>query len=270
MSELRRARGSNAVTMGGILALVGCTTPTQHYDALAQQLHLTALEYASTHFRHRVYANRAFHGEVAAVHVYLEHDGQPWKSLGQPHPDPTPRQPVALFWVAKDPHPAVLIGRPGYHGLDSPTISPWLWTHGRYGTQVVESLAEVIAQLPSVTALIGHSGGGTLAMLVTGHHPAVLSDLRQLVTVAANFDHRAWTAHFGYSPLVDSLDPLDLPPLPPTLRQLHWLAGRDEQVLPSMTKALARTQPTAQWRIQPTFGHQYGWATLLPTVLLTP
>ncbi len=253
-------------------------SPAAVYDALATAQGLHSDTVVTESFRHRLYWNAAARDprQVARWGLvgYLEHDGQPWLRRGQPSADPTPRGPIALAWLIRSSQPGVLLGRPGYHGTGDPRdqpLHPWHWTHGRYSAAVVTSLQRVVGQLSPLTGLIGHSGGGQLALLLAAALVAADSTtgLRRVATTAANFDHRAWTAHFGYSPLGDSLAAVDLPPLPATVQQCHWIGGQDRHVLPAMTTVLARTQPGAQWGVMATFDHHRDWATLEPTRLFS-
>lgn len=104
--------------------------------------------------------------------------------------DPGPRNPLMLKLMALDTAPAVYLGRPCYPGLSrQPPCNPALWTSGRYSPQVLASLARALQTLIRDTGsrgivLIGHSGGGTLAMLLAARVP----DVRAVVTLAGNLD----------------------------------------------------------------------------------
>src|SRR6185437_2332145 len=108
-------------------------------------------------------------------------------------------------------HPVLYLGRPCYLGLaSSPECRPADWTFERYSARVVASLAAATNRFreregrPDVV-LVGHSGGGTLAVLMA---PQV-QGLRAVVTIGANLDVAAWTLWHGYLPLNGSLDPAD-------------------------------------------------------------
>lgn len=49
------------------------------------------------------------------LHVYLAGDGIPWHG-GRPTADPTASEPLTLDLIALDKSPAVLLGRPCFHG----------------------------------------------------------------------------------------------------------------------------------------------------------
>ncbi len=111
--------------------------------------------------------------------------------------------------------------------------------------------------------LIGFSGGGTLAMLLAPGLPRVT----RVITVAANLDTAAWTAHHGYPPLTASLNPATRPPLGPRIAQTHYLGERDSSVPPSLLAALRTRTADADWRVVPGFDHQCCWVERWPVLL---
>lgn len=201
------------------------------------------------------------------VHVYVEHDGRPWLGERTVSPDPTPRNPLMLRLLARDPTPSLYLGRPCYFGLAStPPCSPLLWTHERYSERVVESMAAALRSLlPADTpvAFFGHSGGGTLAMLLAERFP----ETRAVVTIAGNLDPPAWTEHHRYTPLVGSLNPVLRPPLSAKIIQKHYLGGRDLDVPPSITRRYAALHPAAQVIEYPDFDHRCCWEKVWPEIL---
>jgi len=157
-------------------------------------------------------------------------------------------------------------GDPGSPGVGS--CDPWLWTSGRYSGEVVARLARAVQRLVAEgghpgAVLIGHSGGGTLAMLLAERLPAV----RAVVTLAGNLDVAAWVAAHGYAPLPDSLDPSRRPPLGPEVLQLHLLGEEDREIPPGLTAAVIARQPGAVRRVLPDVSHARGWQAVWPDVL---
>jgi dienelactone hydrolase len=130
--------------------------------------------------------------------------------------------------MAQDPAPSLYVGRPCYlQTADARCDARW-WTFWRYGDDVVDSLAEVIRNQAAAAdlVLIGHSGGGALAVLLAPR----LSNVSAVVTLAGNLDVAAWTSLHGYMPLEGSLDPALQPPLPVSITQWHFAAAQDEAV----------------------------------------
>lgn len=221
-----------------------------------------------TRFQHVLYA----HGDTTTatrIHLYLEGDGLPWETRVRVASDPTPRDPVALKLMELDPVPALLIGRPCYDGLStSDGCSPWLWTHGRYSREVVESMLLAIERsLPRCgqrhLTLIGYSGGGVLAALLAGR----LADVDRLVTIAANLDIDAWTDHHRYSRLVGSLNPATQSPLKSGIRQIHLVGERDRRVPPDSIRGYLARNPQAIIQRFPDFDHRCCWIERWPVIL---
>lgn len=245
--------------------LSGCESPYQAFDAVAADYDFQRIQVEGEGFDHVAFRKSGVSGPL---HVYLASDGRPWLRHQLPAGDPTSRESLVLDLMALDPAESVLLGRPCYHGLqDTPPCEASLWTARRYAPEVVESLVAALrnvegdARRPLV--LIGHSGGGVLAMLLAGRLPAA----RAVVTIAAPLDHSAWTSHHRYLPLEGSLNPVLAAPLPETLQQLHFAGGRDSVVPHALvSRALAQLDAPPALVIA-AFDHHDGWVLLWPSVL---
>ena len=252
---LRLAIGSCLVLCIG---WVGCAGPAERYDSVAAERGLERGTVAAGDFELAVFG-RQLAAPGRRLHVYLEGDGTPWRS-GRPARDPTPRSAVALRLLASDPQPAVLLGRPCYHGRSSAQCRTTLWTFGRYSDRVVEAMASALRQIEArELVLIGHSGGGSLAMLLAPRVPNVVG----VVTLGANLDLRAWTRHHGDEALTASVDPARQPPLAPEILQIHLAGERDAVVPPAITRRVAGDR----LRVIPEADHVCCWADAWPAVL---
>lgn len=207
--------------------------------------------------------------EAPELHVYLEGDGNPWRNGRYPATNPNARKLMALRLMTLDPNPSVYINRPCYGHREMPThCDPRIWTHERYSDEVVSALDTALSQAKRDTeareiVLIGHSGGGTLAMLLAHRR----SDVRAVITIGANLDHRAWTEHFGYLPLSGSLNPADYPELPERVHRWHFAGGRDQLVPAFVTQEAAAQDKHAGFIMQSTFAHNCCWLDIWNTVL---
>lgn len=221
-----------------------------------------------TRFRHLVYTKGDL-GSADRIHVYLDGDGLPWRSRHRIASDPTPRNPLALRLMALDPTPSIYVGRPCYFGLaTSDACNPWLWTHGRYGPEVVDSMTRAIeAALPlgpePRLTLIGYSGGGALAALIAPR----LAGVDRLVTLSANLDIDAWADSHGYSRLTGSMNPASAPPIDARIAQLHLIGGQDREVPPETQARFLARNPRAQRQIFPRMDHRCCWADRWPEIL---
>jgi hypothetical protein len=248
-----------------LLAIGACAGPSPRYDGEAERLGLVRGEIAGAGFTHVVY-RRADAAAGDRLHVYIEGDGTAWVAGRHAAVDPTPRSPVALPMMARDRAPAILLGRPCYHGhYADPGCGPSLWTDSRYSEAVVASMAaalEAVRLRGTRITLIGHSGGGTLAMLLAER----VEGVDQVVTVAGNLDVAGWTRRHDYEPLPGSLDPSARAPLPANIRQVHFAGTGDREVPPELTGAAARRQPNARFEVVRGFDHRCCWVRDWPVL----
>lgn len=204
-------------------------------------------------------------GRPGPLVVYVEGDGLAYIDARTPSSDPTPSDPVALRLAAADPGPAVLyIARPCQFapGRADPRCGVRAWTTGRFGADVVASIADAVererARAPQrPLVLVGYSGGGVIAALVAARR----SDVALLVTVAAPLDVADWTRRMGVSPLDGSQAPLDQAARLSQVRLVAF-AGQQDKTVPMATIASAvdRLGPSAELVVVPDFDHRCCWA----------
>jgi pimeloyl-ACP methyl ester carboxylesterase len=252
--------------LGMLLAITACAGPSPRFDRDARELGLVREEVAGAGFTHAVYRALGI-ARGNRLHVYLEGDGTPWIDGRHAAVDPTPRSPVALRLMTRDPEAALLLGRPCYNGHYADAgCGPALWTDARYSEAVVDSMARALEAVRPPGArltLIGHSGGGTLAMLLAER----VAGVDAVVTIAGNLDLAAWARRHGYEPLSASLDPSARAPLPPHIRQIHFAGERDREVPPQLVASAARRQPGARFELRPGFDHACCWLRDWPGLL---
>jgi lipase (class 3) len=260
----RRTAGAPLAAAAAAAAmLAGCSTPAQRVDRAAETYGFTREVARGTRFDHLVLRHGAPRTD-RPLHVYIEGDGSPYLNERAIARDPTPRAPVMLRLMALDPAPSIYVGRPCYFALQPiADCSPIYWTVARFSTEVVDSMAAVIERERNGASLVllGHSGGGALAVLLAQR----LANVSAVVTVAGNLDTSAWSALHGYSALEGSLNPADgaLTGVP---RVLH-LAGAEDAVVPPALITAAASKIGGDVRIVPGTRHDCCWDAAWPAVL---
>ena len=252
------------LTLSLFLVAPACSSSAQRFSQNAAALGIDSEIIPGTVFQHVVFKQARQSSPV--LHVYIDGDGTPWVA-GHPTSDPTPRNTLLLRLMALDPGPSVYLGRPCYHGMSgTPPCSSIIWTQERYSEVVVSSMAAALRHILRSgnfdrLAWFGHSGGGTLAVLLAPR----FSETTDLITIAANLDIDAWADLHGYSRLEGSLNPARQPPLPPWIHQRHYVGGKDRQV---PMEVVARG-PIDQRRLLviPSFDHTCCWEAIWPALL---
>lgn len=239
----------------------GCTTAAKKNQGFAEKQDLHRQVLSSEQFGHVAYLNQAALANSTSWNVYIEGDGVPWLSHKWVASDPTTPLPLMLRLMSQDSKPALYLARPCYEGLASEAgCSPWLWTHGRYSRPVVESMLYALNILAdkygvSQVTLIGHSGGGTMAMLMAPHSELI----RTVITIASNLDVKAWAERNRYSSLLGSLDPADQPELTSHIEQYHYLGRRDRSIPLEENLRFLESQSNTHVVIVDQCGHQDCW-----------
>jgi pimeloyl-ACP methyl ester carboxylesterase len=248
------------------LILAGCSAPpAAEFARKAAALGLGRDVALGTRFQHVLY--RKSGAPTKTLHVYLDGDGIPWIA-GRPAGDPTPRNGLVLRLLALDPAPAIYLGRPCYNGAAAiGSCFSHLWTRERYSDEVIASLSAAVRRLMTAegyerVAWFGHSGGGTLAVLLAWRFPETVS----VVTIAANLDTDAWAAYMGHQDLSGSLNPAAYPPLARQIQQRHYAGGKDRVVPPALA-APAAVHLGATLIVLEAYDHVCCWEQVWPTIL---
>jgi pimeloyl-ACP methyl ester carboxylesterase len=250
--------------MACLSALLGCTSYA--HERLLREGEIDVRSVDSGYFQHQLFRATAPApgSDGNRLHIYLGGDGRPWRTPRQIASDPTSTRSVMLENMLRGDSESLYIGRPCYYQVTDARCGGRWWTHDRYHPEVVNSLLKVIEQLAANHEelwLIGHSGGGALAVLLGRR----LDRPVKVVTVSANLDHQAWTEYHQYSPLSGSLNPIRDRVRNPDMQELHWYATEDRNILPEWVLAYCHKHQT---QCLPVPGsHSDGWPAQWPTIL---
>ncbi len=207
-------------------------------------------------FRH-VLLSAELEDAEGPVHLYIAGDGRPFARRDLPAADPSVPLPLAYSLMGRDRGARVLLGRPCYHGMAArDRCSPVWWTQSRYSEEVVGSMVQAAEDLlrGRPVMLIGHSGGGALAVLMA----ARLDHVVGVITIGANLDIDSWADWHGYTRLSASLQPLDVLNALGDLPQQHYW-GDDDEAVPPASQERARMLLGARACVVTGFDHQCCW-----------
>lgn len=224
----------------GLLVFISGCSLAPSYQSVSERFGFHAEKREGDLFQHVVFLKS---GVGRVLHVYIEGDGRPWLYKNRISLDPTPRRTLMLELMAQDDAPAIYLGRPCYFDQSSP-CSPIWWTHRRYSESVVNSMVVALEHYSSdykSVVLMGHSGGGALAMLLAER----IDEVQTVITLAANLDIEKWALFHGYSPLEGSLNPALRPPLPARIKQRHYVAEDDRNIQVQWLGPVINRQPNA-------------------------
>jgi pimeloyl-ACP methyl ester carboxylesterase len=160
---------------------------------------------------------------------------------------------------------AAYLGRPcQYVGADSAGCAERYWTHQRFAPEVIEASSLALDGLKqqfgaSKITLVGYSGGAAVALLLAARR----SDITNVITVAGNLDHHAWTQRMKIEALTGSLNPADAIAQLQHIPQTHFAGDADKTIPPSLITDFAQRFPLANRPlviVKPGYGHQCCWA----------
>lgn len=259
-----------------------CACQSNSIQAFKADPNYTSKAVQGAGFLHQVIENQALRKVLAAsennghrasnkpavshvLHVYIEGDGRPWKTPYTIATDPTVSYLPVLELMHLDDSPSLYLGRPCYFGLEDPLCEAKWWTDKRYSQAVINSMKVVMdsyTPLFEELVLIGHSGGGAIAQLLSSRTPKAST----LVTLAANLDIDAWTNHHGYTPLDGSLNPVENA-LAKSIQQIHYIGANDKSVPAELLEHSVPEHSNVTFRIFPDFDHRCCWQSIWPETL---
>lgn len=259
------------------LYLVGCASQTAVLSPEARTTHAATLAkkagwdeqiVQTSLFTLMAYVPR-LHKKTKILTIYIEGDGLAWLSEDTPSDNPTPIIPMALKMAIQDRkhNPIVYLARP----CQFVSNNRWgkchrkYWTHLRFSPEVIHAMNQAITHLKNQyhakrIRLVGYSGGGTIAALISVRR----NDVLQLITVAAVLDTEEWVRHGSLTPLQGSLNPADAWKYLMDIPQTHWVGGKDSIVPKENALSFIKRFPETKKpkiKVVPTFDHACCWAT---------
>lgn len=264
------------------------TSGIHTHSGIASKNRFVAHSVETTMFHHLIYSNHFFQAQsrdqtIQPLIVMLEGDGRPWRHFHEINTDPTPHNPLMLQLMTRLTMPAIYLGRPCYFvaSLQNDAFTtttqcePKWWTSHRYSLTIIDSLIGALKQLSqrhNPIYLVGHSGGGTLAMLMadriknqsTPSTDPFRSKQIRVITLAGNLDSDEWTSHHQYSPLTGSLNPANIDNLA-SIWQQHYYSPADKNIPPALIESLCIKHKLACYPIDNT-SHTQGWIRHWPLI----
>jgi pimeloyl-ACP methyl ester carboxylesterase len=256
------------ILIGLLVTSSGCATSSERFDRMLSTTGFERNTVPGDPFEHLILTKNTDGVINADLHIYIEGDGSPWIAGRWVAADPTPRKPVMLELMQLDPGPVLYLGRPCYFGLQQ-NCKPENWSSGRYSKIVLNSMLAALnnalkpLKLNGDIVVIGHSGGGVVAMLLAPRIPKA----SMLVTLAANLDIDRWTQYHGYSPLLTSLNPATEAPLNTQIAQLHLVGESDSNVPIQLMQPVVDKQANAHLLRYQGYDHNCCWAEIWPNIL---
>lgn len=237
--------------------LVSCTNPTKR---ILEKHHFIQESLQAGEFNLTLFKNRV---ESEHLHIYFGGDGIPFIRHQFKTANPTPIKGVTPKLMALDTTESVYIARPCYYLTKMPQrCTSDIWTDGRYSETVVKALTNAVRLLLNrktykSVAIIGFSGGGTLATLVAEQVPQIT----KVITIAANLDTDLWTTLKGYTPLKNSINPTLLKQLRIDIARIHLAGLKDRSVSISVINSFIEKHG-GELHTFPDFNHNCCWESV--------
>ncbi len=200
----------------------------------------------------------------AVYKIYIEGDGYAFNARGLPTRDPTPRGTLMRELAFEDPSPNVIyLARPCQY-IKSKICSKRHWTTARFAPEVINAEYEAVQQVAgnSPVILIGFSGGAQVAGLITAAKPGL--NVKEIITIAGNLDHLAWTQYQKVPPLNESLNLESYRKQFAKFPQTHYVGSNDKIIPPFLIREFVSDDKTI---IEiPNAEHNHGWENIYPQI----
>ena len=195
--------------------------------------------------------------------IYIEGDGYAFNAHGMPTADPTPKGELMRELAFGDISPNVVyLARPCQY-KQSRSCTTKYWTDARFAPEVVRdeyiAIKKTVKDHPVI--LIGFSGGAQIAGLL-----AATTDLKvkEIITIAGNLDHKAWTRYHKLPDLDESLNAADFKIKLAKFKQKHYVGTKDKVIPASLTGNLLNNSNLITKVRNAT--HNDGWEQIYPLI----
>lgn len=179
-----------------------------------------------------LYSIQKINTQCKNINIYIEGDGLAWITRRKISNNPTPINPIAFKLMNTDQSQCkIYIARPCQY-TSNENCSKKYWTNKRFSEEVIKSFDESLKRIKSnynnsTFTLIGYSGGGAIATLI----PIYRDDIKKIITIAGNLNHKKWTSLHKMTPLKGSLNPIDYIKKLENIKQYH-LIGKYDKIIP--------------------------------------
>ena len=201
----------------------------------------------------------------APVKIYVEGDGASFNGMGRPTSNPTPKGAVLREIAFGDNSPNVVyLARPCQFVHDNQCEQKY-WTTARFAPEVISSEKEAILQVAQSfpVILVGFSGGAQVTGLVAVTTPEL--QVKKMITIAGNLDHKAWTKYHNVPELTDSMDLAEYKEQYLLLPQEHYVGNKDTVMPPMLVEDFVGQDKI---RMVPSAEHNKGWERIYPLIQL--
>ena len=238
------------------MMLSGCQTTVAIPD------NFTYREVATPHFNIAAYTKIS--DATTPYHIYIEGDGHAFYADGRVSSNPTPHGDLMRRAAFGDTSPNVIyLARPCQY-ISGGICAPQYWSNARFAPEVIDSEYAAIISLAgdAPKILIGYSGGAQVAGLLAALKPDL--NVRKIITLAGNLDHRAWTKYHRLPPLDKSMSLTDHREKFLSFPQVHYVGGKDKVIPLRITEDFIGDS-AAVVKVDKA-GHGNGWDDIIPLI----
>jgi pimeloyl-ACP methyl ester carboxylesterase len=216
-----------ATTVCALALLVACQSPLKLGAYSSGKLQPVTLPTANFALQALAPPN----GVYPHLRVYIEGDGHAWATASQPSTDPTPYTSLMLALAAQDAAPVAYLARPCQF-IQGPACNAAVWTRSRFAEPEIRAMDAALSALKQRYGvqrfeLVGHSGGGAVALVLAG----MREDVDQVQTLAGNVDPAFWADLHHLTPLAQPMLPLHYTRRLAGIPQRHFV-GLNDPVMP--------------------------------------